>query len=172
MADADRKLGAARTFADRHAEVSRIPGLDGVPGEELAVFEDDVSRRVDDDCGVVGILVRIGIALHDGKDAVDAGLLAGFREGIGLRSGNIAEEFVGQPLGGIQSLRAVLREHDELDARIASFGCMDRAHDARDLAVDIFPAVDDRGRELDCRDKKSELWLAHAADRSHTFLRP
>jgi hypothetical protein len=129
----------------------------GGVGEELTVLEDDVAVGIDDDGGVVWVLVRVGVALHDGEHAVYAALLARLRESLGLWAGDVTQELVGQPLGGVEALGAVFREHDELHARIARLRGVYGAHDALYLPVDVLAAVDHWCRKLNSRHKETHF---------------
>ena len=174
MADTYGKLGSAGTVTDRHAQISRIPWLDGVPGEEFSVFQTDFTVGVNDNRGVVRVFIRIRVSFHDREYTVDTLFFAGFAEGLGLFSGNIAEKFVGEPFGCIQALCAVFGENNKLRAGISCLCRMQCADNFFYLPVNVCPAVDNRNRHLNCCCKKSFAWLvdtSYAAHENTSFFR-
>jgi hypothetical protein len=170
MADADSQLRSARAFADRHAQVSGIPGFDGVPGEELTILQADFPFRIDDNGGVIGILVGVRVPFHNGKYTVHSFFFAGFGKGISLFPRNITEEFIGEPLRCIQALGAVFRENNEFRSRIPGLRGMEGPYDFMDLSVNVRPAVDDGHRHLDGCDEKTMAWLIDTSDTAHKYL--
>ena len=103
VANVYSELGALRAVANRHAQIARVPRLDGSPWLQLAVVQGDFAVGVDDDGGIKRRLSFLMVWLHDGKDAPDIVVLAGLLELVHLWVIEADEEFIIGPNLGVET---------------------------------------------------------------------
>mmetsp|Transcript_16441 Transcript_16441/g.41236 ORF Transcript_16441/g.41236 Transcript_16441/m.41236 type:complete len:276 (-) Transcript_16441:147-974(-) len=90
VANDHRHLHSFWSVSHEGTKISWCPSLDGSPGQELAILLNNFSLIVDQDQGVVGILVGVIFVLFSGqrKDTPGTGFLAGLAEHVCQWPGN------------------------------------------------------------------------------------
>mmetsp|Transcript_4779 Transcript_4779/g.21633 ORF Transcript_4779/g.21633 Transcript_4779/m.21633 type:complete len:269 (+) Transcript_4779:1630-2436(+) len=144
VADDERHLDSFGAGGDVRA-VSRVPSLDGAPGEDLAVLLDNLALVVDEHQRVVRLLLRVLVALaREGEDSPDFGLFARGTEHVRLGPRDV--DGGGEHLIAIvhDALRAVLGEDDEVHSGKALLHALDLGTNRLDIGMDVIDCVQTR----------------------------